>query len=134
MKILFCNIGWMKHYRGQTSDDQIINGGSYNETGVGLEVTNFYRIDNYCYGYVYVKSQSLDLSRIAKEEVVNKDFIDDVCIVWVAKSPKGKRFIVGWYKNAKVYGKPQHLLNNDDKNPDIIDYWLEWQHIFKQKN
>lgn len=57
--------------------------------------------------------------------MVNKDSINNVCIVWVAKSPNRGRVIIGWYKNAKVYDKPKHLLNNGNGNPDIIDYWFE---------
>lgn len=29
MKILFCNIAWMKKYRGVTDHDIPVNGGSY---------------------------------------------------------------------------------------------------------
>ena len=40
--ILFCKIGWMENYCGQTANDQIQGGGSYvKKHGIGHEVCNF---------------------------------------------------------------------------------------------
>ena len=45
MTILFCKIGWMENYCGQTANDQIQGGGSYvKEHGIGHEVCNLRRI------------------------------------------------------------------------------------------
>lgn len=55
MTILFCKIGWMENYCGQTANDQIQGGGSYvKEHGIGHEVCNFEpNPDDGClYGYV----------------------------------------------------------------------------------
>lgn len=125
MKILFCNIGWMKNYQGETEDDTLTEGGSYNKTATGLEETNYYPIKNHYYGYVYVESQHLDLERIMKSDKIDDNFIDNCCIVWIAKSPTKGRVIVGWYKNARIYREPQHLLNNGEGVRDIIDYWFK---------
>ena len=29
MSYLFCNVGWMKDYKGQNENDEIVGGGSY---------------------------------------------------------------------------------------------------------
>ena len=45
MRILFCNIAWMKEYRGITEEDTAVNGGSYvNETNDANEAYNFDRV------------------------------------------------------------------------------------------
>ena len=126
MKILFCNIGWMKDYQGQADDDLLIGGGSFvNEHGYGGEVTNFYSMNGNCYGCVRVdkKTNSLNLERIEKVNKVDKDFIDDVCVVWVARDPIEKKgnVIVGWYNNARVYRYKQEssFLESDS------GYWFE---------
>ena len=42
MKILFCNIAWMKHYRGITEDDEVLSDSKFvKENGYGAEETNF---------------------------------------------------------------------------------------------
>ena len=56
MPLVLFNIGWMKHYRGQTSSDRIFNGGRYvEENETGSEVRNFEPLDGQCYGYVYAE-------------------------------------------------------------------------------
>lgn len=58
MRVLFCNIAWMKYYRGITEDDKPENGGSWvNETQTAHECFNFtlYDDDNF-HGYVTTKS------------------------------------------------------------------------------
>ena len=51
-RVLLFNVGWMKHYRGQTTTDRIINGGMYvAEHEDGGEVTNFRPLGSRCYGY-----------------------------------------------------------------------------------
>ena len=44
MRILFCNIAWMKEYRGnEDGNDTPLNGGSYvDETGDAHEKYNFF--------------------------------------------------------------------------------------------
>ncbi|SQC01502.1 hypothetical protein [Clostridium tetanomorphum] len=42
MKILFCNIGWMKRYKGVTGDDNITLSGEYvDKNHKGAEQYNF---------------------------------------------------------------------------------------------
>ena len=59
MSMVLFNIGWMKFYRGQTSDDPIVGGGSDVNK---LEVENFLPLGGWHYGFGQVGS--VNLSRI----------------------------------------------------------------------
>ena len=103
MKILFANIGWMTHYRGNNARDQIVGGGSYRNDDKH-EAYNFLPINGKCYGYVQpVNWGGITLGRIDKSGI-NQDALKDVLVIWIAKHPSaGGTYIVGWYKNAKVF-------------------------------
>lgn len=52
-KVIFCNIAWMKYYKGELEDDKPINGGEYvKKYGEAVETTNFIDYNHYCYGFV----------------------------------------------------------------------------------
>ena len=103
MRILFANIGWMTHYRGNSAKDLIVGGGSYRNDDKH-EAFNFLPIKDKCLGYVQpVRWGEINIGRIDKIYADN-DSIDGVLVVWIAKHPSaGGTYIVGWYKNAKVY-------------------------------
>ena len=103
MKILFANIGWMIHYRGNNAKDQIVGGGSYRNDDKH-EAYNFLPINGKCYGYVQpVKWGEINLGRIDKDGI-NQNALKDVLVIWIAKHPgAGGTYIIGWYKNAKVF-------------------------------
>lgn len=109
MRVLFCNITWMKYYNGVTEDDEPMNGGAWvQEHNEGAECLNFALYDDgYCYGFVATKSNNgnANMLHIEKIEGVSKedDEAEHVLVIWVAKDPyKGKSYIVGWYKDATV--------------------------------
>lgn len=66
MRILFCNIAWMKEYRGnEDGKDTPLNGGSYvDETGDAHEKYNFTPVNMegkeglYCLGFFETKSHN----------------------------------------------------------------------------
>lgn len=102
MKILFCNIAWMKNYVGITEDDKPINGGKHiEEYQDGGEIYNFHDYDGKCLGYVMINSLVLEkhFDGVKKSD----DYVDGVLVVWVATNEKQETRIVGWYKNARVY-------------------------------
>lgn len=110
MRIVFCNIGWMKGYRGVSKEDPITSGGAYvDKSHQGAEQYNFLNTDGCYYGYVCTKSNGSKENELHIEKISSsfegKDFIDDVLVVWTAKRPNDKvgDRIVGWYKNARVY-------------------------------
>ncbi|WP_027309391.1 hypothetical protein [Caloramator sp. ALD01] len=109
MRVLFCNIAWMKYYNGITDDDVPVNGGSWvNEYKEGAECFNFTLYDDDCFhGFVATKSNRGKFNQIHIEKLEGiseeDDEADNVLVIWVATDPtKGKSYIVGWYKNATV--------------------------------
>ncbi len=117
--LLFANIGWMTHYRGNCANDQIKGGGSYRDDDKH-EAFNYLPIGGKCYGYVQpVRWGKINLSRIDK--TCSGERLDNVLVVWIAKHPVGGgTYIVGWYKNASVYSVFQEsssaLRNNYEYN------------------
>jgi len=98
----------MRNYQGLNSD-QIVGGGSYvTEMGFGHEIFNFSDFRGFLYGYVQppgrgdYNDRKINLERLGAGR--SDDFIDDVLVVWFAKSQLlHKMVIVGWYENAVVY-------------------------------
>lgn len=103
MRMLFANIGWMEHYKGNCKADMIVGGGSWDNKDKH-EAFNFQDLKGMCYGYVQtVKSSKLTLSRIDKTVPKSDDKIEKVLVIWMARRPGGGTYIVGWYNNATVY-------------------------------
>lgn len=82
MRVLFCNIAWMKYYNGITDDDKPANGGSWvKENENATECLNFAPCNDgtYC-GYVSTKSnrgnvnqlhiERLDLNKLIKKYTI----------------------------------------------------------------
>lgn len=124
MRVLFCNIAWMKYYKGIfPGEDEPNNGGSYVlETGNAHEKYNFEavgltslddgsEVGEYCLGFVETKStngktrnqlhlENIDGCQLAK----NESEVEDVLVIYCAAHPYHKTtFVVGWYKHATVY-------------------------------
>lgn len=109
MTYLFCNIGWMEHYKGQTSKDQITGGGSYvAEEGRGHEVCNFAPYRKNVYGYVQPAGKQIRIDRLGADP--EDESISDITVIWTATQPDGGTVVVGWYINATVY---RHYVNFD---------------------
>lgn len=127
MRILFCNIAWMKFYKGINSDDVPVNGGSYvRQTQTANEKFNFLPFEDengdlYCYGSVETKSKEgrvpneLHIEKIEGFDSLYKDekAIDDVLVVFCARSDRGVEKsdtnIVGWYEHATVHRNYQSV-------------------------
>ncbi|MYB36304.1 MAG: DUF3883 domain-containing protein [Gammaproteobacteria bacterium] len=103
------NIGWMTHYRGDKRSDRIINGGKYvvqHETGG--EVENFLPRSGRYRGYVQLPGSTLKLEHIGGSP--DAPFVDGTTVVFSATRPGGGGYVVGWYRNARVWREyqPQH--------------------------
>lgn len=116
MAMLFCNIGWMENYRGQTADDKIRGGGkNVKIAGMGHEVCNFVPNpdDGYLYGYVQPVAKTIDLKRLDKNN--NGISVSGVTVVWVATHHSNNKSlgtkIVGWYRNATIFATFQTFDN-----------------------
>jgi hypothetical protein len=101
---LFCNIAWMKYYKGIQYDDAPKLGGDNPEKH---ECCNFVDVDGMHYGYVQVSGR---LDRLGPPSSRTDDQVDGVTVVWTATDPKnGGTKVVGWYRNATVYREWQKL-------------------------
>ncbi len=122
MKVLFCNIAWMKYYRGASEDDCPINGGKYIDMHEdGGEVFNFTHFNRKYYGYVW-GGGNIHIERLNGVRR-DDDTTNDVLVVWMASDPKQTGvYIVGWYKNATVFRQMQELCVNVEEcyNYNII--------------
>lgn len=124
MRILFCNIAWMKYYKGIDQNDKPKNGGSYvkeyNDAG---EIENFLPVsteetgEEFCYGYVETKSTNgkeknqIHIEKLDGCELLkNEGSAENVLVIFCAKhKPKAPACVVGWYKEATVYRKHRDL-------------------------
>jgi hypothetical protein len=134
MTILFCHIGWMKHYQGQTKDDFVQGGGSYvADKHTGHEICNFANENGNLYGYVQVGKErngqyqegTINFKKLGVP--TGEDVIEGVTIIWTATHPsKGGRKIVGWYENASVFRRYQRFKTPPalHKKHGISGYWI----------
>ena len=111
IRILFCNIAWMKEYRGnEDGKDTPLNGGSYvDETGDAHEKYNGKDVNQ------------MRIENIAGCELLKKEEeVDDVLVVYCAKHPAHKfTTVVGWYKHATVFRHYQEAVFA----PEDIQYY-----------
>lgn len=107
MKILFCNVGWMRDYNG-IAGDSIERGGSYNIDSTGHEVCNFSTIKGKVYGYVQPTGQ-VKIEKLGADK--SDSSVSGVTVVWTAGPETGGTAVVGWYKNATVYRDYQEFEN-----------------------
>jgi len=113
--ILFCNIGWMSHYKGNAGKpDNIVGGGKWvTKNKTGHEVCNFLAgHDGRVFGHVETIRGRRD--RKIRIEAIGGigDFVNGVDVVWTATNPdEGGRRIVGWYRDATVFRERQDFDN-----------------------
>ena len=116
MNIMYCNIGEMESYNG-TANDSIHGGGSYNDDHIGHEVNNFTNHNGSFWGFVQSKNDTINIAEHF-DCSQNAEYVDDVLVVWVIR----KRYIVGFYKNARVYKKKQFLPDSFLSERVYLDY------------
>lgn len=127
-KMIFCRVGWMVRYCGLASGDKITGGGAFvEEHGYGHEIFNFQDCNETVYGYVQPPKGKLNISRLIRPRATSKETcVDDVLVVWVARSKKlDSNVVVGWYEHATLYReaqKPPPDANRDYKG-EIFDYY-----------
>jgi len=100
-RMIFFNIGWMKHYQG-LEGDSIEGGGSFVEEYdyPPCEVRNFQPYEGYMCGFVRVGG-TIRIERLGASR--RDESIDGVLVVWVAKSPSNGTVVIGWFEDATVY-------------------------------
>lgn len=105
-KMVLFNTGWMRSYQGLRPDDQIVNGGEHVvKYKTGWEIHNFRSVRGHCYGFAQTnRATSLAIERIGGNK--EDETLDGVTVVFTATRPEGKRVVVGWYKNARIWRFP----------------------------
>ena len=132
MRILFCNIAWMKEYSGNLDgNDRPLSGGSYvDKTGDAHEKYNFTSVrfdedgENYCLGFFETKSHDgVNVNQMHIEKITgcelckDEEFVEDVLVIYCAKHPAHNfTTVVGWYKHATVYRYYQEAIVNDNES------------------
>ena len=111
MKLLFCNVNWMKYYVGVTNFDEPTNGGfnvqdDFKDTDYVDEYHNFQDYNGYCYGAVK-SCDKVDLGEHFDRVNPGQPYIDNVLVIWIATDKNLQTSIVGWYKNARMYRNEQ---------------------------
>lgn len=122
MKILVCNIGWMKHYKGES--DIHSNAAYVLEKGSGYEMCNFLPVQGRVYGYVKAsRHRSINIKRLGAQR--GQRFIAGVLVIWTAPQPgiPGRK-VIGWYRDATVHRQRKTIdLSLSDKHKKLgIDY------------
>lgn len=114
MRIIFCNITYMKNYCGADNDIPVNGGKWIAENKDGGEVDNFLDYDGKCYGYFMHYGDILHIERIENTSLSDK-VAEDVLVVWVAKPDEknSHSVIVGWYRHADVY---RYVIDDDCHN------------------
>lgn len=123
MPLIFCNIAWMKNYKGQYDRngkiiDQPERGGEYvKSNGEAHESCNFLEDQNgLVHGHVETWRGDNDTDiKIENLGASKKDsYISGVDVIWIATHEEGGKRVVGWYKDAIIYRSRQ---NHGDKFP-----------------
>jgi hypothetical protein len=126
-RMLFLRVGWMNRYQGITGGDTISSGGAYiTKYGFGHEIFNYQPFQNAVYGYVQPpgrkdqwKESKINLTRLGASA---RDLsLSGVLAIWVATSPLGGAFVVGWYRNATVYRDWQSPPSGSDRRHSRAD-------------
>lgn len=131
MRIVFCNIAWMKYYRGilGSGEDKPIAGGNYTRNAKEFhEKYNFHSVKlkkgdlvskagEYCLGYIEAKTSGSAKNHLYLERIPGCEFLEDetvaedVLVVFCATHPDHKfTTIVGWYQHAKVFRDYQSIM------------------------
>jgi hypothetical protein len=122
---IFLRIGWMTRYQGQATSDHITGGGAFvEEHGYGHEIFNFQLFEGRVFGYVQPpgsghnlpQGPGININRLGAART--DDSILGVLAVWVATSPQGGSYIVGWYSNATVQRHRKRIAVMPIRNSD----------------
>ena len=103
MRIIFCNITYLRYYDGRTAGELTpVTGGRWvKENSDAHEKWNFLNMDGKCYGYVQGISDTMHIEKFDGVSSASQT-ADDVTVIWCA-SRGDKIVIIGWYEHATAY-------------------------------
>ncbi|WXT99987.1 MAG: hypothetical protein Ctma_0693 [Catillopecten margaritatus gill symbiont] len=116
-KVLFCRITSMEYYQDIDGDTQE-GGGSYTKDNLAHERFNFKIRDGIFKGFVQSSSKTGGMNLKKIDPIVNEDAdsVNGVLVIFVADNN-----IVGYYKDATVYGSIQNNDNYDQGRYDAYN-------------
>lgn len=111
MRIIFCNITYLKYYDGRVIGEvKPQTGGRWvQENEDAHEKWNFLNMDGKCYGYVQGNSEQMHIEKLDKV-YGQQDEAEDILVVWCASHPTRGTVVVGWYEHATVYRYLQNSI------------------------
>ena len=115
MPLLFAHISWMPEYSGRAAERIFSTHGWVLKNNKAQERSNFKQVEGRFLGYVPVRSKATVDSpgeiNITRLDAAARDHVDGVTVVWFANHPRNpsQAFVVGWYRNARVYRRSQFL-------------------------
>jgi hypothetical protein len=118
--MMFFNVCWHKYYKGPLPDDKIDSKHGYfdkfgNEWGE--ECYTFLPDENgklYFHGPVFEDSK-IEINNLNPQN--NDIFVDDVFIIFISTEPvSDNQYIVGWYKQARVFREFQKYHDSTRQN------------------
>ena len=115
--ILLLHIGWARRYRGYLDDPPVGSFGYLKEGNENAgEALNFRAYKGRCYGYA--PHHTMKLARLGGAP--DDEYVDHVLVIWTGTDPaQGGRYMVGWYRDARVYSHLQDVRPDNDR-PAII--------------
>ena len=111
-RILFARTGYMRYFAGsQKGDERPVGGGAYNISKIGHERFNFKDCNGLLYGFFQPYDRrdvevKVNLARIDPKAAA-ADRVEKVLVIVVAPIPHFGQGIIGWYRNATVFGSYQ---------------------------
>jgi hypothetical protein len=111
--VLFLHIGWAREYLGAPTDvPQGKFGFMKDGSEEANEALNFKSYKGRCFGYA--PRGTIDIKRLGAP--AGADHQDDILVVFTATNPDGSgRYVVGWYKDARVHSELQNTRPNRGK-------------------
>lgn len=117
--VLFLHIGWAREYLGAPTD---LPQGKFGfmkkvRSEEPNEAVNFKAYRGICYGYA--PRETIDLRRLGAP--AGADHQDGILVVFTATNPDGSgRYVIGWYRDARVYGELQNTRPDQSKPHFIV--------------
>nr|WP_302596996.1 tetratricopeptide repeat protein [uncultured Cellulosilyticum sp.] len=103
MKLMIVNVPWMKYYVGEGDEEKLTPPSGY----------NFQNVNGLYYGF----QEGFEEVALEKFEGVSQEDekVEGVTVIWTAQNRESENKVIGWYKNATVYRKPQSYLSLDSE-------------------
>ena len=130
-KVVFSIVGWMRDYKGPTSDDPPPEGGGkFVRDNVGYEAWNFQSVKGNRYAYVTTlsKNHGVKIQRIQPNS--SGDRADEVLLVFLSKVPSQSKHesrkalpqaigegvrVVGWYRRGTLFSHGQDISRTGEQ-------------------